>query len=68
MRVTAHGELFPCLGNEGMVNLLPAVRAVNEAALRDMILQAVAAKPQAHEFNLSHPEQHIARFMSRTGG
>jgi cyclic pyranopterin phosphate synthase len=68
IRISARGELFPCLGNEGMVDLLPAVRAGDEAALRDMILQAVIAKPQAHEFNLSQPEPSIVRFMSRTGG
>jgi len=68
MRVSARGELFPCLGNEGMVDLLPAVRAGDEAALRELILQAVNAKPQAHEFDLAHPEANIVRFMSRTGG
>jgi len=68
MRVTARGELFPCLGNEGMVDLLPAVRASDERALRELILQAVTAKPQAHEFDLSQSEPNIVRFMSRTGG
>ncbi|MBI3902005.1 MAG: GTP 3',8-cyclase MoaA [Nitrosomonadales bacterium] len=68
MRVTARGELFPCLGNEGMVDLLPAVRAGDEAGVRDLILQAVADKPEAHEFDLSQPGTHIMRFMSRTGG
>ena len=68
MRVTARGELYPCLGNEGMVDLLPAVRAGDEAALRDLILQSVAAKPEAHKFDLAHAEPDIVRFMSRTGG
>jgi len=68
MRVTARGELFPCLGNEGMVDLLPAVRAADEHALRELILQSVVAKPQAHEFDLSQSEPNIVRFMSRTGG
>jgi cyclic pyranopterin phosphate synthase len=68
MRITARGELFPCLGNIGMVDLLPAVRAGDAAALRSLILQAAAAKPQAHEFDLSQPEPSIVRFMSRTGG
>jgi len=68
MRVTARGELFPCLGNEGMVDLLPAVRAGDEAGLRDLILRAVDEKPQAHVFDLSEQQPHIVRFMSRTGG
>jgi cyclic pyranopterin phosphate synthase len=68
MRVTARGELFPCLGNEGMVDLLSAVRAGDEAGLRELILQAVNTKPQAHEFDLSQPGPRIVRVMSRTGG
>jgi len=68
MRVTARGELFPCLGNAGMVDLLPAVRAGDDVGLRELILQAVAAKPQAHEFNPAQAQPAIMRFMSRTGG
>ena len=68
MRVTARGELFPCLGSEGMADLLPAVRAGDDAGLRSLILQSVAAKPQAHAFDLSQPESRIVRFMSHTGG
>jgi GTP 3',8-cyclase len=68
MRVTARGELYPCLGNEGRVDLLPAVRAGDAAGLRELIAQAVTAKPQAHQFDLSQPEPQIMRFMSQTGG
>jgi cyclic pyranopterin phosphate synthase len=68
MRITARGELFPCLGNEGMVDLLPAVRAGDDTALRELILQSVAAKPQAHEFDPTQAQPAIVRFMSRTGG
>jgi len=68
MRVTARGELFSCLGSETMVDLLPAVRAGDEAGVRELILGAVAAKPQAHHFDLSLPRANVMRFMSRTGG
>lgn len=68
MRVTARGELFPCLGNEGMVNLLPAVRAGDEDALRRLLLQAVEGKPKAHEFDPTRATPQIMRFMSHTGG
>lgn len=68
MRITARGELYPCLGNAGMVDLLPAVRAGNVAELRECILQAVAAKPQAHQFDLSQTQPAVMRFMSQTGG
>ncbi|WP_283742802.1 GTP 3',8-cyclase MoaA [Sideroxydans sp. CL21] len=68
MRVTARGELFPCLGNEGMVDLLPAVRAGDEGRVRDLIAQAAGLKPKAHTFDLTQPASSIVRFMSRTGG
>ncbi len=68
MRVTARGELFPCLGDEGMVDLLPAVRAGDESGLRDLIMQSVATKPHGHEFDLTQSKPRIIRFMSRTGG
>lgn len=68
VRVSARGELFPCLGNVGMVDLMPAVRAGDERALRDLILQAIAAKPQEHQFELSQSRNRIVRFMSQTGG
>ena len=68
MRITARGELFPCLGNEGMVDLLPALRTNNEADLHGLIMQAVVDKPLGHEFDLTHSKPKIMRFMSRTGG
>ena len=68
MRVTARGELYPCLGNEGRVELLPALRAGDETQLRALILQAVAVKPQAHQFDLTQPQPAVMRFMSQTGG
>ncbi len=68
MRVTARGELYPCLGNEGMVDLLPAVRAGDQAGLEQLIREAAGAKPKGHEFDLTQARPGIVRFMSRTGG
>lgn len=68
MRVTARGELYPCLGNAGVVDLLPALRAGDEAKLRALILQAVTEKPQAHQFDLAQAQPAVMRFMSQTGG
>jgi cyclic pyranopterin phosphate synthase len=68
MRVTARGELFPCLGNEGMVDLLPALRSGDEERVLELIAQAAHLKPQAHTFDISRSEPQIVRFMSRTGG
>jgi len=68
VRVSARGELFPCLGNEGMVDLMPATRAGDEAELRALIMQALSAKPQEHRFDWSQSSNRIMRFISRTGG
>jgi cyclic pyranopterin phosphate synthase len=68
MRVTARGELFPCLGNENMVDLRQAARAGDEAVLRELVLQAARIKPEAHHFDMSGHGAHLVRFMSRTGG
>lgn len=68
MRVSARGGLFPCLGNENEVNLLPAARAGNIAGLRELIMQTVERKPHAHVFDLTSEQTKIIRFMSHTGG
>ena len=68
VRVTVRGELFPCLGNEGMADLLPALRMGDEDRVRDLIAQAVMLKPVSHTFDMSKSEPRIVRFMSRTGG
>jgi cyclic pyranopterin phosphate synthase len=68
MRVSARGELFPCLGNEGMVDLLSAARAGDEDMLRQLIAQAARLKPEAHTFDILKSEPQIVRFMSHTGG
>lgn len=68
MRVTARGELYPCLGNEGMVDLLPAARAGDAEELERLVHQAAGDKPAGHEFDLSRPQASVVRFMSRTGG
>ncbi len=68
MRVTARGELFPCLGKENMIDLLPMARAGDEAGLRGLILEAAAIKPKGHEFDPTRSGASIVRFMSRTGG
>jgi cyclic pyranopterin phosphate synthase len=68
VRVTARGELFPCLGQENMTDLLPAVRRQDEEALRALTLKTVVGKPVAHGFDLPQDNPRIVRFMSHTGG
>ena len=69
MRVTANGQLMPCLGNTEAVDLRALLRqnpgSVN--ALLQGITQAARIKPEQHHFRLDAPV-HIVRFMSMTGG
>lgn len=71
LRVTATGQLYPCLGGAEKVDLRAALRSAQaskdlEAALR----QAMLIKPKRHHFQISErgsaPAQ--ARHMSVTGG
>lgn len=67
VRLSADGTLYLCLGQEDSVALRPALRqGVSDEGLKEIILQAIASKPERHEFS-EHPEK-IIRFMSMTGG
>ena len=77
VRITAVGQLFPCLGQNDMVDLKPALRGDDgggggmggrESALRETILRGLDIKPKGHEFDLSEPGAKVVRFMSATGG
>ncbi len=69
VRVTAEGVLILCLGNEDSVNLRDIVR--NSAnplhEVKTAIVNALAYKPEKHDFDLDAPVQ-IVRFMNATGG
>ncbi len=67
VRLSVDGTLYMCLGQEHNYPLRPLLRAgISDAELRDHIRQAIALKPERHEFK-EKPEQ-IVRFMSMTGG
>lgn len=74
VRVSARGELFPCLGHNDMVNLLPVMRehlagegdAIDP--LRAAIINAMGIKPRAHDFTAQMASPQVVRFMSMTGG
>ncbi len=67
VRLSADGTLFLCLGQEHSYPLRPLLRAgCNDAELEAAIREAVALKPERHEFR-EKPEQ-VIRFMSMTGG
>lgn len=67
VRLSVDGTLYMCLGQEHNFELRPLLRAgISDAELRAAIIQAVALKPERHEFS-DKPEK-ILRFMSKTGG
>ena len=67
VRLTADGTLYLCLGQSDKVALRPLLRnGISDAELKQVILDAIAIKPEKHEFN-EKPQQ-IVRFMSLTGG
>lgn len=67
VRLAVDGTLYMCLGQNDRVELRPLLRAgVSDADLEQAILQAIALKPERHEFR-EEPTK-VVRFMSATGG
>jgi cyclic pyranopterin phosphate synthase len=67
VRLAVDGTLYLCLGQDDKFEFRPLLRAgCSDADLRDAVLEAIARKPERHEFN-EQPEK-IVRFMNRTGG
>jgi len=67
VRLTVDGTLYLCLGQTDKVELRPLLRnGISDNELSQVILNAIAMKPERHEFN-EKPQQ-IVRFMSLTGG
>lgn len=67
LRLGVDGTLYPCLGHNDATPLGKMMRnGASEAELMAAVLQAVASKPERHEFH-ERPAQ-IVRFMSATGG
>ena len=69
VRVTAEGRLLLCLGNEHSLDLRAVCRS-NPGQLEPIkaaIVNAMALKPEKHEFDLNAAPQ-IVRFMNMTGG
>lgn len=69
LRVTATGKLILCLGQEQSVDLRGAMRGQQNPAeqLKQTLLNAIAHKPEKHDFDLADEPQ-ILRFMNTTGG
>lgn len=69
VRITAKGELYPCLGQNDAANLLPALRAGNDnAGVRQAIVDSMGIKPFGHDFTQQMDTPQVVRFMSMTGG
>ncbi len=70
IRISCKGELFLCLGQNDMVELMPLLRAYprDDEPLIHAILESMKVKPKGHDFDLSRPSQSVVRFMSYTGG
>ncbi|MFM2300503.1 MAG: hypothetical protein RLZZ84_239 [Pseudomonadota bacterium] len=71
VRVTATGQLHPCLGGIEQVDLRAALRAEDpDAALSAALDTAMRIKPERHHFVIDRPgaAPALARHMSMTGG
>ena len=67
VRLSVDGTLYLCLGQDHKYELRPLLRrGISDDGLRNAIVDAIAIKPEKHEFR-EHPGQ-IVRFMSMTGG
>lgn len=68
LRLTAHGQLVPCLASAQGFDLRSPLRTgAGDDELRDLILQAIEAKPAGHRMATAEG-QTVGRRMSRTGG
>jgi cyclic pyranopterin phosphate synthase len=69
VRITAKGELYPCLGQNDAMSLLPILRAHDDdALLRQAIVDSMGIKPLGHDFTQQMEKPQVVRFMSMTGG
>ena len=69
VRITAKGELYPCLGQNDVVNLLPILRSKScNEELRQAIVDSMGIKPFGHDFSSQMESPSVIRFMSMTGG
>ncbi len=69
VRITARGELYPCLGQNDAVNLMEVLRSgADDDALRLAIMSSMGIKPLGHDFTHQMEAPQVVRFMSMTGG
>lgn len=70
IRITARGELCPCLGRDHSISLLHVLRdhPGDRRRLSGTIVKAMGFKPRGHDFGRQMTTPQIVRFMSMTGG
>jgi len=70
VRLTATGQLYMCLGQDGMVDLRTAIRDGGPEALDAALDRAMLLKPKGHDFVLDrdHTGPALNRHMNVTGG
>lgn len=69
VRITALGELYPCLGQNDAVDLLKVLRSgADDETLRQAIMDSMGIKPWGHDFTQQMDAPQVVRFMSMTGG
>ncbi|HEX6735454.1 MAG TPA: GTP 3',8-cyclase MoaA [Azonexus sp.] len=69
VRITARGELYPCLGQNDAINLMDVLRSgADDDALRQAIVSSMGIKPLGHDFTHQMEAPQVVRFMSMTGG
>lgn len=68
LRLTSQGRIKPCLCYDTEIDIVPALAGTDED-LTDTLRDAILAKPEAHCFNKTDPEEHAEhRLMSQIGG
>lgn len=70
VRLTANGQLLPCLGHEQATDLRAVLRRWpgDQVRLQEAIRGAIAIKPERHYFDPQKSEVQVVRFMNMTGG
>ncbi|MEM5781177.1 MAG: GTP 3',8-cyclase MoaA, partial [Lawsonibacter sp.] len=69
VRLTAQGQLKPCLYYDAGTDLRALLRAgEDDNALRNAIAQAIRSKPASHQFGSTPASGSEGRYMNQIGG
>lgn len=68
LRLTADGKLRPCLLSDKEIDLVPAIKAGDEKALREAIIEGLNIKDEEHKVLSEKRNDGYKRTMSKIGG